>query len=46
MGRSESDIKKVCPSAKVLKGLSITGGSVQRAENDIATWLRKSDVID
>jgi flavodoxin len=46
MGHSESDIKKVCPDAKVLKGLSITGGSVQRAGNDISAWLRKSGVVD
>ncbi len=45
MGHSESDIKKVCPDAKVLKGLSITGQSVQRAKNDISAWLRKSGVI-
>jgi flavodoxin len=40
MGRSESDIRKVCPDASVLKGLPIRGGNVQRAENDIAAWLR------
>jgi flavodoxin len=41
MGRSESDIKKLCSNARVLKGLPIKGGSVQRAEDDIANWLRK-----
>lgn len=46
MGHSESDIKKLCPGAKVAKGLSIRGGSVQRAENDISDWLRESGVID
>jgi flavodoxin len=46
MGHSEHDIKKLCPGAKVLKGLPITGGSVQRAENDISVWLRQSGVID
>ena len=46
MGRSESDIKKLCPDAKVLKGLPIIGGSVQEAENDIADWLRKLGEID
>ena len=46
MGRSESDIKQTCPDAKVLKGLSIRGGSVQKAENDISAWLRKSGMID
>ncbi len=46
MGRSESDIKKLCPDAKVLKGLPIRGGSVQGAENDIANWLRKLGEIE
>jgi flavodoxin len=41
MGRSESDIRTVCPDASVLKGLPIRGGSVQRAESDIADWLRE-----
>lgn len=43
MGRSESEIKKVCPDARVLKGHPIRGGNVQRAENDIANWLRELD---
>jgi flavodoxin len=46
MGRSESDIKQICPDAKVLKGLSIKGGGVLGAENDISAWLRKSGVMD
>ena len=46
MGRSESDIKKLCHDANVLKGLSIRGESVQRAGNDISAWLRESGVID
>ena len=44
LGRSESDIRQTCPAAKVLKGISINGGSVQRAENDISAWLGKSGV--
>lgn len=46
MGHSESDIRKLCPKAKVLKGLAITGGSVQGAGNQIATWLRELGVIE
>jgi len=45
MGHSESDIKKLCPRATVLNGLSIRGSSVQRAENEISAWLRESGVI-
>jgi flavodoxin len=39
MGHSESDIKRLCPNANVLKGLSIKGGSVKNAKNDISSWL-------
>jgi len=46
MGRSESDIRKLCSNSRVLKGLPIRGGSVQGAENDIANWLRKFGEID
>jgi len=41
MGQSENDIKKLCPGAKVEKGLAIRGGSVKNAEKDIAAWLKK-----
>ena len=46
MGHSENDIRKLCSDAKVLKGLPIKGGSVQGAENDIATWLKKLGEIE
>ena len=39
MGSSERDIKKLCPSAKVLPGLAIRGGSVARADKDLSNWL-------
>lgn len=41
MGHSESDIKKLCPGAKVEKGLSIRGTSVQSAEIEISKWIDK-----
>lgn len=40
MGRSESDIRKLCPESGVLNGLAIRGGSVNRAEGEIVDWLR------
>ena len=46
MGRSESDIGKLCSDAGVLKGLAIRGGSVQGAQNDIADWLRELGEIE
>lgn len=45
MGRSERDIKKLCPGAEVLEGLPIRGGSVGSAANDVSAWLRKMGVI-
>lgn len=45
MGSSESDIKKLCPNAKVLSGLAIRGGSVDRADKEVADWLKNLDLI-
>ncbi len=36
---SERDIKRICPMAKVEKGLAIRGGSVNSAEGTIKSWL-------
>ncbi|PNR98002.1 flavodoxin [Petrotoga olearia] len=44
MGRSESDIKKLCPNSKVLKGLAIRGGNVNNSEKDIAHWLKNINI--
>ncbi|MGO8695829.1 MAG: flavodoxin [Rectinemataceae bacterium] len=44
MGHSESDIKKLCPAARVAKGLAIQGGNVQKAESAISDWLQKPGV--
>lgn len=40
MGKSEQDIKKLCPDAKTEKGLAIRGGSVQKSKTDIETWIK------
>jgi len=45
MGRSERDIKKLCPGAKVLSGLAIKGGSIGRADEDLANWMKKLGLI-
>lgn len=39
MGNSVSDIKKLCPSANVEKGLAIKGSSVERSKSDIEKWI-------
>lgn len=45
MGKSEADIKKLCPGAKLQQGLAVQGGSVKSAEKDIESWLKKNDVL-
>ena len=39
MGRSESDIKKLCPKADVVRGLAINGSSCNSAEASVKNWL-------
>ena len=45
MGRSESDIKELCPQSTLLEGLPIRGSSVNRAQKDVADWLHKIGMI-
>ena len=39
MGRSERDIKKLCPNAEVVRGLAISGSSCGSAESTLKKWL-------
>lgn len=39
MGKSISDIQKVCPDAIVEKGLAIRGGSAFQAQLEIKNWI-------
>lgn len=43
MGRSEADIRRLCPGARVKKGLAIHGTEVHRAKNSIRHWLEQED---
>lgn len=38
MGHSESDIRRLCPGAKVERGLAIHGGAVKYAEKELRKW--------
>lgn len=40
MGSSEADIRRLCPAAKLKKGLAIRGGSAGSAEPEIRRWLK------
>jgi flavodoxin len=39
LGRSERDIAKLCPKAKILKGFAVRGSSVDRARGEVGDWL-------
>lgn len=41
MGHSERDIRGLCPTANVEKGLVIRGGSVSSAEKIVRSWISK-----
>ena len=41
LGRSMSDIRKLCPNSNVLDGLAISGGVVHTAGNNVSAWLDK-----
>lgn len=39
MGRSERDIRRLCPTAKVEKGLAIHGAEVKTAGDALSKWI-------
>ncbi len=41
LGRTVTDILKLCPQSTVLNGLAVRGSNVQKAQNEISEWLRK-----
>ncbi len=45
LGHSERDIQRLCPGAKVLKGLAIQGSQVRRAEKEIEAWLKRASLL-
>ena len=42
MGKSEADIKKLCPGSTIGKGLAIVGSTVNNANTVIQLWLENS----
>ncbi len=40
LGRSEADIKALCPQANVLKGLALRGSTVKKARPEVEKWVR------
>ncbi|HCF82698.1 MAG TPA: flavodoxin [Ruminococcaceae bacterium] len=41
MGDSVKDIRKICPAAKVEKGLAIRGSQVGKSEKEIEQWIKE-----
>lgn len=41
LGRSVTDIGRVCPRSTILEGLAVRGGDVRNAKDDVSEWLRK-----
>ena len=40
-GRSERDLKRLCPKAQFREGFEVRGSRVMRAQADVDAWLRK-----
>lgn len=45
LGRSESDIRRACPGAKVLDGIAIRGGSVRGSADAIRRWIDSTGLM-
>ena len=41
LGRSVNDIKKICDSSEVRKGLSIVGSEVKNSKEILEKWLEE-----
>ena len=41
LGRSVSDISKLCPKSTLLEGVAIWGRDVKSAQNEVSEWLHK-----
>lgn len=41
LGRSVSDIAKLCPKSTLLEGIAIWGRDVKTAQDEVSEWLRK-----
>jgi hypothetical protein len=45
MGRSLSDIRRLCPRAELKPGLAIRGGEVEQADKRIRDWLEDAGLL-
>jgi flavodoxin len=45
MGRSETDIKNLCPDSVIFDGLALKGGSVGNCEQSLKNWINKINLF-
>lgn len=43
MGHSQQELKKLCPTARIEKGLAIRGGSVKNAQEQLRQWAEAQE---
>jgi flavodoxin len=46
LGRSVTDITKLCPQSTILDGLAVRGRDVKNAQNEVSEWLRKIGMVE
>lgn len=45
LGKSEADIKRLCPESTVLKGIAIRGSLVLQADEELKNWLKNHKLL-
>lgn len=45
LGRSEQDLRRLCPQARLLKGFEVRGSRVDGAEPSVKAWLSELGII-
>jgi flavodoxin len=46
LGRSVTDISKLCPQSTVLEGVAVRGRDVKTAQNAVLEWLRRINITE
>jgi flavodoxin len=44
LGRSVSDIARICPQSTILEAFAVRGGEVKKVRNEVSEWLRKNKI--
>ncbi len=46
LGRSVTDINKLCPQSTMLDGLAVRGRNVKNAQNEVSEWLHELEMTE